>query len=300
VRVGTRLLATFAVLKLALIGVLVTAAFVSIGGSWSHFVPFTSRPSSAPPLGMALAGALVSAFFAFGGWWEVTKIAGEVRDPSRTLPRALWLGLTAVTLVYAVTTFAFLYAVPVKDVQAGEAFVAQVGAAVFGSAGGTAVAAIVVVCVLGSLGTMMMFAPRLYVAMADDGLFPAAAGAIHPRFGTPARAIAIQAVLASVLVALGSFDSIVAYFVFITVVFISMTVAAVLRLGSRDPSLRTPGHPWPALGFLAMVAGLLLLLAMNNPLQAVLGGAIVSAGIPAYHLIAKRDPRRAAPLEETR
>ena len=73
-----------------------------------------------------------------------------------------------------------------------------------------------------------------------------------------------------------------------------------LRLGARDPSLRPPGHPWPAVGFLAMVAGLLLLLAMNNPLQAVLGVAIVSAGIPAYHLIAKRDQRRAAPLEETR
>jgi APA family basic amino acid/polyamine antiporter len=300
VRVGTRLLTTFAVLKLALIAALVTAAFASVGGSWTHFVPLASRPAAAPPLGMALAGALVSAFFAFGGWWEVTKIAGEVRDPSRTLPRALWMGLTAVTVVYAVTTFAFLYAVPVNEVQAGEAFVAQVGAAVFGSAGGTAVAGIVVVCVLGSLGTMMMFAPRLYVAMAGDGLFPASAGAIHPRFGTPARAIAIQAVLASVLVALGSFDSIVAYFVFITVVFIAMTVAAVLWLGARDPSLRPPGHPWPAVGFLAMVAGLLLLLAMNNPLQAVLGVAIVSAGIPAYHLIAKRDQRRAAPLEETR
>jgi APA family basic amino acid/polyamine antiporter len=299
VRVGTRVLTILALLKIALIAVLVVAAFASAAGRWTHFVPFAVRPPSAPPIGVALAGALVSAFFAFGGWWEVTKIAGEVRDPARTLPRALWLGLTAVTVVYALTTFAFVYAVPVDAVQAGEAFVAQVGSAVFGPAGGTVVAGIVVVCVLGSLGTMMMFAPRLYVAMAADGLFPAGAGAVHPRFGTPARAILIQAALASVLVVLGSFDSIVAYFVFITVVFIAMTVAAVLFAGHRDPSLRSPGHPWPAIAFLAMVAGLLLLLALNNPLQATLGIAIVSVGIPAYHAIARRHPRRAAPLEET-
>ena len=298
VRIGTRLLTTLAVLKLALIGGLVAAAFASAGGSWSHFVPFATRPRQAPPLGGALAGALVSAFFAFGGWWEVTKIAGEVRDPSRTVPRALWVGLTTVTGVYVLATAAFVYAVPVGEVQAGEAFVAQVGAAVFGPAGGAAVAGIVVVCVLGSLGAMLMFPPRLYVAMAEDGVFPAEAAAIHPRFGTPARAILVEAGLASLLVGLGSFDSIVAYFVFITVAFIALTVGSVFVLARRDPSFRPPGHPWTALAFLGMVAGLLVLLALNSPLQVVLGAVIVLAGIPAYHLIERRHPRRTAPLEE--
>ena len=109
---------------------------------------------------------------------------------------------------------------------------------------------------LGSLGAMLMLAPRVYFAMARDGLFPAAAAAIHPRFGTPARAIATQAVLASVLVALGTFDSIVAYFVFVTVAFIALTVAAVFVLRRRDPALRvrraTPGRRSI---FLCMVGG---------------------------------------------
>ena len=90
---------------------------------------------------------------------------------------------------------------------------------------------------------MQMLAPRLYFAMAQDGLFPAGAAAVHPRFGTPARAIATQAVLASVLVALGTFDTIVAYFVFITVVFIAATVASVFVLRRRDPAFHVPGYP---------------------------------------------------------
>jgi APA family basic amino acid/polyamine antiporter len=298
VRFGTRLLTGFAMLKLALIALLVAAAFASDDGSWAHFVPFATRPAGAAPLAGALAAALVSAFFAFGGWWEVTKIGGEVRDPARTLPRALWMGLSGVTAVYALTTFAFVYAVPIDRVQPGEAFVAQVGTTGFGPAGGAGVASIVVVCVLGSLGTMMLFAPRLYVAMAEDGVFPAGAGAIHPRFGTPARAILVEAALASALVAIGSFDSIVAYFVFVTVVFIALTVGSVFVLARRDAGFRPPGHPWTALVFLAMVTALLTLLAANNPLQAGLGLVIVLAGLPAYHAIERRHPRRAAPLEE--
>jgi APA family basic amino acid/polyamine antiporter len=161
-----------------------------------------------------------------------------------------------------------------------------VGAAVVGPVGGTLVASIVTVCVLGSLGAMQMVAPRLYVAMAQDGLFPAAAAAVHPRLGTPARAIAIQAVLASVLVSLGSFETIVAYFVFITVLFIAATVGSVFLLRRRDPAFHVPGYPWTPVTFLVMVAALLVLLALNSPLQALLGLALVAAALPVYHVIA--------------
>ena len=139
---------------------------------------------------------------------------------------------------------------------------------------------------------MLMLAPRVYFAMARDGLFPAAAAAVHPRFGTPARAIGAQALLASVLVLFGTFDSIVAYFIFVTVAFIGLTVAAVFVLHRRDAAWREPGHPWPALIFLCMVGGLLVLLALNNPLQAALGVAVVALGVPVYRArsIAALDP----------
>lgn len=282
VRLGIRLLTAVSVLKVGLVFALVVAALSSAAGSWGHFVPLVDRHPGAPPMAGAMAGALVAAFFSFGGWWEVTRMAGEMRDPSRTLPRALWIGLAAVTLVYTAATLSFVYAIPIERVAAGEAFVAQVGEAAIGPSGGVAVALIVIVCVLGSLGTMQMVAPRLYVAMARDGLFPAGAGAIHPTLGTPVRAILTQAMLASALVALGTFDTIVAYFVFITVVFIAAAVASVYVQHARDPTFRVPGYPWTPLAFLAMVAVLLGLLAANNPLQALLGLAIVAAALPFY------------------
>ena len=288
VRLGMRLLATIAVLKILLVVILTLAAMTSPQAAWSHFVPFVARHPGAPPLMGAVAGAFVAAFFSFGGWWEVTKIAGEVRDPARTLPRALWIGLGIVTATYTAATLSFIAVVPIGQVADGQAFIAQVGEAIIGRGGGTVVALIVIVCVLGSLGAMQMIAPRLYVAMAQDGVFPAAAAARHPRFGTPARAIATQAALASLLVAIGTFDTIVAFFVFITVVFIAATVASVFVLRHREPDLHMPMHPWPAVVFLALVAALLLLIGASNPIQALLGVVIVAAALPVQLLVHAR------------
>jgi APA family basic amino acid/polyamine antiporter len=296
VKFGMRLITAVTLLKIALIVALTLGALASTAGSSSHFVPFVARRAGAPPLGAAIAGAFVAAFFSFGGWWEVTRMAGEVRNPSKTLPRALTLGLLAVMLLYAAATLSFIYVIPIGHVAEGQGFIAQVGEAIIGRGGGAAVALIVIVSVLGSLGAMQMLAPRLYFAMAEDGLFPAAAAAVHPRFGTPARAILIQAVLASVLVALGTFDTIVAYFVFITVVFIAAVVASVFVVRRRDPAFHVPGYPWAPLVFLLMVGVLLLLLAVNNPVQALLGVGIVAAAVPVYRMIGRS---RAALAQET-
>ncbi len=298
VRIGMRVLTTVAVLKIGLVIAVTVAAFASSAASWSNFTPLVARSPGAPPLTGAVAGALVAAFFSFGGWWEVTRMAGEVRDPGRTVPRALWLGLAIVTLLYAAATMAFLAVVPIPQIAEGQAIVAQVGEAILGPGGGPALAIVVIVCVLGSLGAMQMVAPRLYLAMARDGLFPAGAAVAHRRFGTPARAIAVQAGLASLLVLLGSFDSIVAYFVFVTVLFIAATAASVFVAARRDPAFHVPGHPWTAIAFLVMVTGLLVLLAVSNPLQAGLGVAVVATAVPVFHYL--RAPQRAAPsLEDT-
>jgi APA family basic amino acid/polyamine antiporter len=299
VGLGTRILVMLTVLKVALIAALVALALVTTADGWRHFMPFMSRRDGAPPLPGALAGAYVGAFFSFGGWWEMTKLAGEIRDAERTLPKALWIGLSIVTLIYMCATIAFIYAIPIEQIGAGNAFVAQLGSALLGPVGGAVIASIVLVCVLGSLGAILMFAPRVYYAMARDGVFPAAAAALHPRFGTPARAIAIQAALASALVLLGTFDTIVAYFVFITVLFIALTVAAVFVLHNRDRRFVVPGHPWTAIVFLATAALLLVLLLLNNPLQAMLGVALVAPGVPAYRFTSRARIGTAAVPEES-
>ena len=145
--------------------------------------------------------------------------------------------------------------------------------------------------VLGSLLALLMALPRVYYAMARDGVFLEAVAAVHPRFGTPARAIVLQAALASLLVTLGTFTQILAYFVFITVLFVALTVAGLFVLRRRataDAPYRTPGHPVTAVIFLVLVALLLVLLAGHNPFQAALGAGIVGLGLPVYFVAFRR------------
>lgn len=301
VRIGGGLMQALAALKLGLLALIAVWGFAGGLGDWSNFTPFVAQRAGSDPLVAALAGGLVGAFFAFGGWWDVSKIAGEIRDPARTLPRALTLGVVIVTFVYILTSAVFMYLVPVERVTSGETFAAQAGEVLFGRAGAQFFSTIVVISVLGSLAAFMLAAPRVYYAMARDGLFFNAVARVHPRFGTPARAIILQAALASLLVAIGTFEQIIAYFFFVTIVFIALTVAAVFPLRRRDArnatgnvhnatgetttTYRATGYPFTPLVFLVLVSLLLVLIASNNPKQAFLGVIIVALGLPVYHLI---------------
>ena len=283
----TRALQWLTALKLGTLALLVVLALSLGSGHWSHLLPFVTQRSGSEPLPAALAPAFVSAFFAFGGWWEIGKLAGETRDPARTMPRGLALGVLAVLLIYIVTTAVFLSIVPLENVTTSQAFAAQAGQALFGRAGGSTFALIVIIAVFGSLLALLMALPRVYYAMAQDGVFLRAVGEISPRFGTPARAIAIQATLASILVLLGTFDQIVTYFVFVTVAFVGLTVGALIVLRRRsgnDASYRTPLYPVTPIVFLVLVIATLLLLAGHSPRQAALGVGIVGLGIPVYAL----------------
>ena len=303
VRLATTLGHALAVAKIALLLGLVAWGFGSGAGDASHFVPFFERRPGAPPFVPALAGALVLAFFSFGGWWEAAKLAGEVRDPRRALPRALALGVGAVTLLYASTSAVFLYLVPIGREGSPETFAAQAGAALFGPSGARVLSGLVALFVLGTLFAFMTFAPRLYYAMARDGAAPAFAGRLGPRTGAPVAAIAVQAALAATLAVLGTFETIVAYFVFVTVAFLALTVAGLYRLAPAGPAARVPGWPTTPLVFLAMLLAMLALLGAGSPLQAALGVVVVVAGAPVYRVVAASRAgvpaqRAPSPMEE--
>ena len=280
-------------LKFGLLALLVAWAFAFRLGSWSNFVPFVEQRPGSLPLMSALAAGFVGAFFSFGGWWDVSKIGGEIREPGRNLPRAMLLGVVIVTLAYVLVSAAFMYLVPLGRVSSDEVFVAQAGAVLFGAAGGKLFAGVVVICVLTSLAALIMSAPRVYQAMAQDGVFLQAVARNHPRFGTPAAAILIQATLASAAVVVGSFQQIIAYFIFAAVVFLALTAAGlvIFRLRHRQtgpPEFTVPAYPIPVVIYLVLMSVLLLLLGLHQPREAALGTAVVLTGLPAYWAFRKK------------
>jgi basic amino acid/polyamine antiporter, APA family len=302
VRAGGRLVRWLTILKLGTLAFIPLWGFALGLGDWSHFTPIFGRPPDSASLAGAIAGALVAAFFSFGGWWDLSKLAGEVRDPSRNLPLALVAGVLIVALVYILTSAVFIYLVPPRSVTSAETFAAQAGEALFGPAGGRVFSAAVVLAVLGSLAGVVMSAPRVYYAMARDGLFFQAAARMHPRFGTPALAISLQAALACLLVALGTFEQIISYFIFVVLVFIALTTGAlfVLRRRGQAPGVfLTPGYPLTPLVFLLSLALMLFLLGAGSPIQALAGVVVTALGLPFYYLFFRR-PRAAANSDRRR
>jgi basic amino acid/polyamine antiporter, APA family len=280
-RISSNLVQALTVLKVGTLFFIVGYGFLSGQGNWTNFAPFFAAPKS---LFEALAGGAVGAFFAFAGWWELSRLAGEVREPQKNLPKALSIGVILLTVIYVSTSAVFMYLVPLEKITSDETFAAQAGEALFGATGGKIFALVVVVSVLGTLVAYLMASPRVYYAMARDGLFFDSIARLHPRFKTPHRATIIQAILAAVLILSGNFEQIISYFFFVVVVFIALTVAGLFIIRRREfDGYKTPFFPLTAIIFLGLTAMVLLLIFLKNPLQAILGGAVVILGLPIYY-----------------
>jgi APA family basic amino acid/polyamine antiporter len=287
-KLGAGFVRTITFLKLGLLAFVFLWGVGFQLGDWSNFAPFVARPANSTPLLGALAVGMMSAFFSFAGWWDLGKLAGEVNNPGRTLPRALAYGVTIITIVYVLTSFAFFYLVPLNQVTSGETFAAQAGEVLFGRAGGLIFSLIVVISVLGSITVVVMSAPRVYFAMARDGLFIPSVATLHKRYETPARAIALQALLASVLVIAGNFREIMSYFMFVVVLFVALSVAALFKFrrdNSSSVRFLTPGYPVTPVVFLVMMALTLFLLGVGQPKQALLGVVVTALGFPVYQFL---------------
>jgi APA family basic amino acid/polyamine antiporter len=258
----------------------------------ANLAPLTTRRTGSDPLAEAIAGAAISAFFCFGGWWEAGKVAGQVRNPERTLPIAFAGGVLVVTAMYLLVSFAFIAVVPMAQIQNNTAFVAQFGQALFGSAGGRVLSACVVLSVLGGLMVLSMAVPRVTYALARSeakggaqGTAFAAFGRLDPRSGTPANAVLLQTGMALAVLALGAFDRILAFIIFSAVVFLAITVATLFR--ATKPVERW----WFPLAPIVFIAGsgvFAAMLLMHNPGPSLLGSAVVLAGLPARWLLVRR------------
>lgn len=277
-----------ATFKLLVVGVLVLAGIAAMASADS-----LTTPASATPAGTsAFAGAIVAAFFAFGGWWDLGRMSEEVESPKDVMPTALIGGVLLVTAIYILVTVAFLLVAPAAAASE-ETFVAAVGAALFGPAAGRLLAAIVVVTVTGSLAAVLLGAPRTYLAMARDGLLPSGQVWFDVERGRSPIGTLAQCTLASALVMLGSFDQILGYFIPCAVFFLGMAAAVLLRL-ERTASTHVflvPLYPVPLVLFLALVVTMLLLFAAGQPVQTMLGLAVVLAGLVVSRFAVRAAPR---------
>ncbi|HEY0758483.1 MAG TPA: amino acid permease [Acidisarcina sp.] len=274
-RMSGRVMTTANLMKISVLFALVAWAFGARRGSMSNLLPFATRRDGSEPLLPAVAGAVVNAFFSFGGWWEAGKLAGEIKDPRKNLPRAFLGGVALVTGVYVLISFAFLYVVPLQQIVSNNAFVAQFGAALFGKAGARVLSVSVLISVLGGLMALTMAAPRVYYAMAQDGAFFPAFARLHPRFGSPVSGILLQTGLGIALVAFGAFDRILAYIIFSAVIFLALSAAGLFRMAPRVSEWWYPAAP---IVFIFGCMAIALLILMHDPIPALLGVVIVAAG----------------------
>lgn len=230
--------------------------------------------------------ALVAVAWAFDGWNNVNFVAGEIKNPRRNLPLALILGTLGITFLYVLVNYIYLYALPIQETIGVVRIAEKATGALFGSSTGTLISALVIVSVFGSLNGSILVGPRVYFAMAKDGLFFQKVANVHPRFRTPGFSILIQAVWASLLTLLGTFEQILTFAMFIAIAFWIAATAAVFTLRKKRPDLPRPYKTWgypvvPAI-FIIASTGILLNTLIEKPVEALAGILLTALGIPAY------------------
>jgi basic amino acid/polyamine antiporter, APA family len=279
-------LKTGAVIGLVLLGLY----FVARGGEpVGTPVP---RSGEGPGLVSAFGLAMIPILWAYDGWSDVGFVSGEVRDPQRTLPRAFVMGTAAVGALYLTVNVAYLWVVPLDAMPGSELIAADVAEVVMGPIGVVLVAAAVSVSTFGTLNGSMMTGPRIFFAMAEDGLFFRRLARVQPRFGTPGASIALSVALGAAFVSVRTFAELADQFIIGIWPFYALGVLAVFVLRRRVPGeerpYRTWGYPWVPGTFLVATVYLLGNYLVTQPLVFLANLGIIATGIPVYLLWSRR------------
>lgn len=229
---------------------------------------------------------LVAVLWAYTAWHDLSFMAGEVHDPSRTLPRALVLGIGTVVLVYLSANAAYLYVLPLETLRTSPLVASDTMVRLLGEVGAAAVAIMVMISTFGALNGSTLANPRVFYAMAAEGLLFRALAAVHPRFGTPYLAILLYTVLGLVFVWSRTFEQLIHSFVLGTWPWLALAVAAVMVLRRRHKALvrpyRTPGYPFVPLTFIAGTLLVVISALIENPGTTLAGVGLTLLGIPVY------------------
>ncbi|MGH7553315.1 MAG: amino acid permease [Longimicrobiales bacterium] len=232
--------------------------------------------------------ALVAVMWAYDGWADLTFMAGEVKDPGRSLPRALLGGTLAIIAIYLAVNAAYFWVLPLDRMAASELVAADAATEVFGRAGASIVAALVMLSTFGTLNGSTMTGPRIFWAMAEDGLFFRPVAAVHPTWKTPYAAIGLACLLGIGYVSIRTFEQLADAFILGIWPFYALGVGAVFIMRKRSPNMERPyrcfGYPVVPLVFLAASVAMLLNAVIEQPVSTLIGFGIILAGVPVFYL----------------
>ena len=293
VKFGGLFASVFTVAKLIGIAVVVFIGF-SYGKATPQYFDFTWAASNNMPLLSAVGLALIGVTFSYGGYQHATFIAAEVKDAPRVVPRAMLLGIGIVCLAYLTINVAYLKLIPLEQIATSKK-VASDAVSTIWQAGGKFISLTIVLSVLGTIGIYILTAPRIYFAMADDGLFFKAISTIHPTYKTPQYAIILQSVWTIVLLIFWkTFNNLITYVVFVDALFFFMAAAAIFifrrKHADAPRNYRTWGYPITPLIFIAIEGFIVINTLIEKPLQSVAGLVFLGLGVGVFsYFKAKRD-----------
>lgn len=284
------------------------AAFVVLGftigkGNWSNFHPHgISLTMGLGPAQLisALGVGLIAVFWAYDGWVYITWVAGEVKEPRRNVPLAMVLGVLAVGVIYIAMNLTYMYALPLKEIAAHETIAHAAAAALFSPRAAMWLSLTIAVSCFSAAATCTLSGARVYLAMAQDGVFFKRMAVIHPKWRTPAFSLIGQGVWAAALTLSGRYDQLYTYVIYGMVLSYTLTVIGMFVLRWRRPEIPRPyrctGYPWLPAIYVLIGAAWTINTIITRPTEAFWGTAIVAVGVPGY-LYWKRSNRKSAAVE---
>ena len=230
--------------------------------------------------------ALIAVFWTYDGWYSVSCTAGEVKKPGRNIPLSLILGTLSITLIYLLVNLVYVLALPVDQMKGVTRIGELASTQLFGQTATLFISGTIMISIFGCLSASVLYGPRVYFAMAEDGSFFQSMKYIHPRYRVPTKAIVWQAVWASLLCLSGTYQALFEYVVFALVIFFAATGLAVIVLRFKQPETKRPykawGYPYLPLLFILINLAVFLNTIWAQPLQSVVGLVILLVGIPAF------------------
>jgi APA family basic amino acid/polyamine antiporter len=230
--------------------------------------------------------ATIACLWAYQGWFVGGMVAGEIKRPERNLPLALSLGVGGIIVIYLSANLAYLHILSVPEVASAERVAALMASRTMGEVGASVVSLVILVSIFGALNGGILAGSRVYFAMARDGLFFKKIGEVHPKYETPAFAILVQGVWASLLAVSGSYEKLFSYVIFSSWIFYGLAVAGVIVLRRRHPDFPRPykmwGYPITPILFVVTSALFVANTLVTKPVPSLLGLLCVASGGPAY------------------